>query len=180
MYIYSFLSFFARFIHHLHSDLSLLANHSEDFLTDVTVLLIRTAICLKDLVTSSLSRLQVADLWLPSNDSACYFLLFWVPHMSFRCHTHLDVSHSVFRLAHVLENVSMNGGTFHEYLDVLCAVCWLLPFWYQSIWKPLYETDKSEWNTMWRLVPVVVLAGGGVFPQNVPIRVAWSFGPSYS
>lgn len=48
----------------------------------------------------------------------------------------------------------------------------LLPFWYHIIRKPDMDKDESDLNTMVSVVLVVVLAGGGVVPQNVPIRGA--------
>lgn len=52
-----------------------------------------------------------------------------------------------------------------------------LPFWYHIIWKPDMDTVESDLNTSVRAELVVVLAGGGVDPQNVPIRGACSLGP---
>lgn len=52
-----------------------------------------------------------------------------------------------------------------------------LPFWYHIIWKPDMETEESVLKTMVRAELVVLLAGGGVYPQNVPIRGACSLGP---
>lgn len=54
----------------------------------------------------------------------------------------------------------------------------LLPFWYHIIWKPDVETVESVLNTMLRAELVVLPAGGGVYPQNVPIRGASWLGPS--
>lgn len=53
----------------------------------------------------------------------------------------------------------------------------LLPFWYHIIWKPDMDTELSDVNTTVRAELVVLLAGGGVYPQNVPIRGACWLGP---